>query len=181
MSLHFVGCRYNGPKSSSHTVHFKAFLMYLLMVDGLISRERFLAICLSGSTEVTSSSSSVFFSRYTAISVVILDFAPQRCWSCSPRPEDHWNIRTLLYGCAQCYSTFFLHCSHDLRNVHALFPEMNDLLPLVHRKIRCCRILHFVDTHSDFALHSITTRQLTTAILHVRTHTSSMYSSVLTD
>lgn len=70
------------------TVHFIVFLMYLPMVDELISRETSLAISLYSSTEVTSSYSSIFLSRYAAISTVILDFAPQWCWSCSPRPEN---------------------------------------------------------------------------------------------
>ena len=62
----------------------------------------------------------------------------------SPIPSHHSSLMSshslakypLSYGCTRCYSTVFLYCSYHLRNVHVLFPEMNDSLPLVHRKMR---------------------------------------------
>lgn len=91
------------------------------------------------STEVTSSSFSSFFfqiRRYFGLcstAMLILQSTTGRLAKYQ-----------LSHGCMRCYSTVFLRSLHDFRNVHALFPEMKDLLPLVHRKVRRHKILHFV-------------------------------------
>ena len=70
MLIHFVGCSYHGPRST--TFLFKVFFMLLLIVSELIFRKN-IVISLCSSTELTSSSSSSFLSRYTAIFVAILE------------------------------------------------------------------------------------------------------------
>ena len=72
-------------------IHFKAFPMYLLMVDGLISRERFLASCLVAPQKLPHHPLQFFFQIHCYFRGY-LGLCSQRCWSCSPRPEDQWNI-----------------------------------------------------------------------------------------
>ena len=74
-----------GPNLVRTTTHLRCIHMYLRMVGALMLTENFLDINLCSSTEVTSSSSCSFASTKAAISAVIFDCRPERCWSLKPR------------------------------------------------------------------------------------------------
>lgn len=88
-SCHFTLLAANGHISGSHYCPLHTF-PYRLKVDGLSSREKCLGISLCISTEVTSSSSSIFF-RICCYVCGDLGLCSTVIYL-SPWPEDEWNI-----------------------------------------------------------------------------------------
>ena len=112
--------------------------------------------------------------------MVILDFAPQWCWSYSPRPEDQWNIHFRTVVC-----DVILPSSSIARMISEMFmpsPINEWFAPFGSQKDKTLQDYPFCLIRTAILHFTLSLCQrLTTAILHVHTHTSSMYSSVLTD